>query len=59
MPAFPPARRVKGKTRFPWPLEDATAREVARLIGQDIDLARMEFFLEPWAAQVQQDDAGR
>jgi hypothetical protein len=36
-----------------WPLADATARQIARLIGQEIDLARMEFFLEPSAVPVQ------
>jgi len=41
-----------------WPLADTTAQEIARLIGQDIDLARMEFFLEPSAAQVRQRRTG-
>jgi hypothetical protein len=33
-----------------WPLADEAARTIAQLIGQEIDLARMEFFLEPSAA---------
>jgi hypothetical protein len=41
-----------------WPLKDATARVIAGLIGQEIDIARMEFFLEPAAARVHQDNAG-